>query len=200
MARPREFDLDEAADRARDAFWAGGYASTSVSDLCAATGQSVGSLYKAFGSKEALHRTGLSRYLAQASERATEVLGREDAVGALRSWLALAAEGASAGGCRAGCYAVLTAAELGASEPEVARLVREHDQRLILLVAGALRRAPLRAGVDPGEGAELLLTVSKGLQVSGRSGITPGTARAVLGLALRSLLRDDSTGWGIITS
>jgi NAD(P)-dependent dehydrogenase (short-subunit alcohol dehydrogenase family) len=165
MAGPREFDVDEAADRARDAFWAQGYASTSLPQLCAATGQSVGSLYKAFGSKEALHRAGLRRYLTQAADQATELLGGEDALAALRSWLAFAADGVCERGGRAGCYAVLVVAELGADLPEVARLVREHDQAMNSLIADALRRASLRADVDPTEGAGLLLAAVKGLIV-----------------------------------
>ena len=44
MARPREFDLDEVADRLLQTFWNHGYAATSVSDLSAATHLGPGSL------------------------------------------------------------------------------------------------------------------------------------------------------------
>jgi len=46
MVRPREFDRDEALDRATRAFWAKGYASTSTEDLLAAMNIGRQSLYK----------------------------------------------------------------------------------------------------------------------------------------------------------
>ena len=63
MARPREFDESEVLDAAIAAFWRGGYAATSISDLQAATGLSRGSLYKAFGYKHGLFLAALDRYL-----------------------------------------------------------------------------------------------------------------------------------------
>ena len=47
MARPREFDREEALERATGVFWAKGYASTSTDDL-------LTSLYNAFQDKRAL--------------------------------------------------------------------------------------------------------------------------------------------------
>jgi TetR/AcrR family transcriptional repressor of nem operon len=55
MVRPREFDRDEALDRATRAFWAKGYASTSTEDLLAAMNIGRQSLYNAFGDKRKLY-------------------------------------------------------------------------------------------------------------------------------------------------
>jgi len=60
--RPREFDIEQALDRAMDLFWRNGYEGTSLSDLTAALGITRPSLYAAFGNKEALFRTVLKRY------------------------------------------------------------------------------------------------------------------------------------------
>src|SRR5216683_2144590 len=62
MARPREFDRDEALDRATRAFWAKGYASTSTEDLLAAMNIGRQSLYNAFGDKRRLYLEALERY------------------------------------------------------------------------------------------------------------------------------------------
>src|SRR5215475_3677477 len=62
--RPREFDADEALDKALHVFWRQGYEGTSLTDLTEAMGISRPSLYAAFGNKEDLFRRALDRYAA----------------------------------------------------------------------------------------------------------------------------------------
>ncbi len=63
--RPRGFDRDEAVQQAMRLFWEHGYESTSLAQLKAAMGGiSAASFYAAFGSKEALFREAVGRYLA----------------------------------------------------------------------------------------------------------------------------------------
>lgn len=58
MARPREFDTNEAVAQIADRFWADGYEATGITDLEQATGLARASLYAAFGPKnEMLHRS-----------------------------------------------------------------------------------------------------------------------------------------------
>lgn len=62
--RPRSFDRGEAVQRAMLLFWEHGYEATSLAQLKAAMGGiSAASFYAAFGSKEALFREVLDRYL-----------------------------------------------------------------------------------------------------------------------------------------
>jgi AcrR family transcriptional regulator len=61
--RPREFDRDEALQRALGLFWAQGYEGTTLADLQKAMGGiSPPSFYAAFGSKEALFREVVELY------------------------------------------------------------------------------------------------------------------------------------------
>ena len=64
IGRPREFDMDQALDRALDVFWRKGYEGASICDLTAAMGINPPSLYAAFGNKEGLFRKALDRYAA----------------------------------------------------------------------------------------------------------------------------------------
>jgi TetR/AcrR family transcriptional regulator, copper-responsive repressor len=72
--RPIQYDPDTALARARDVFWASGFAASSLDALSAATGMNRPSLFNAFGDKEALYIATLERY-------------RDDSAAALREML-----------------------------------------------------------------------------------------------------------------
>src|SRR5581483_7587401 len=62
MARPREFDIDEALERAMAVFWAKGYEGASLQDLLKAMRIARGSLYKAFHDKRHIYLAALDHY------------------------------------------------------------------------------------------------------------------------------------------
>src|SRR5262249_14526945 len=61
--RKRQFDVDEALDRALEVFWARGYEGATLPELTRAMGINRPSLYAAFVNKEELFRKALDRYL-----------------------------------------------------------------------------------------------------------------------------------------
>src|SRR5690348_17740109 len=61
--RTRQFDVDEALDRALEVFWARGYEGATLPELTRAMGINRPSLYAAFGDKEQLFRRALDRYV-----------------------------------------------------------------------------------------------------------------------------------------
>lgn len=62
MARPREFDLEEAMTGAMRLFWANGYEESSLADLLEAMNISKGSFYKAFADKNSVYLKALDLY------------------------------------------------------------------------------------------------------------------------------------------
>ena len=72
MGRPREFDVDDALDRAMEVFWRNGYEGASVAELCQAMGIRPPSLYAAFGNKAGLFRHAIDRYLEQKTRYVAE--------------------------------------------------------------------------------------------------------------------------------
>ncbi|WP_025244943.1 TetR/AcrR family transcriptional regulator [Candidatus Sodalis pierantonius] len=77
--RPRTFDREAAVSQAMHLFWEHGYESTSLAQLKAAIGRGITapSFYAAFGSKEALFREAVDRYLTTHG-RVTDSLWQAD--------------------------------------------------------------------------------------------------------------------------
>jgi TetR/AcrR family transcriptional regulator, transcriptional repressor for nem operon len=73
--RPREFDHDEVLRVAFDQFWRKGVRGTSLSDIARDAGVQRGSLYNAYGSKEALFLTAYERYAGEYLATLQKALG-----------------------------------------------------------------------------------------------------------------------------
>ncbi len=190
MGRPREFDEAVVIGKARDAFWANGISATSISDLSDATSLSVGSIYKAFESKNGLCFRTLDDYLDDALDSIGKVLDSEASpLRGLRAWFAEAAANASGNSPTRGCYAVICATELAEGDPKMRKRLRDHDRRLRALVAQNLQAAADagEVSVDPALGARLVCTTLNGLQVESRKGISLADAQATMETVIRAL-------------
>ncbi|MDA8587212.1 TetR/AcrR family transcriptional regulator [Rhodobacteraceae bacterium] len=84
MARPREFDTDDALMDAMNVFWEHGYDAASLPELLTGMGLTRGSLYKAFTDKKNLFLEVLNRYEIEAVDTAVALLTTEPADGAER--------------------------------------------------------------------------------------------------------------------
>ena len=80
MARPREFEMDEALEGAMQIFWRQGYGATNLPDLLKAMGLTRGSFYKAFGDKRSVYLEALKRYDENNISAAVQLLGDADQV------------------------------------------------------------------------------------------------------------------------
>ncbi len=77
MARPREFEPDEAMEKVKDVFWRLGFEGASMSDLEAATGLGKQSLYRVFGDKRGMYLSALRHYEAHEAHEAVGLLKSE---------------------------------------------------------------------------------------------------------------------------
>ncbi|MDB6001907.1 MAG: TetR family transcriptional regulator, partial [Rhizobacter sp.] len=73
MAGVRQFDEEQALEKALSLFWRKGFAQTSMQELAAVTGVQRGSLYNAYQGKEAFFLQVFERY----RERFLAELGAE---------------------------------------------------------------------------------------------------------------------------
>src|SRR3954464_11387329 len=76
MARPKEFDREEALNRAMEVFWSRGYEAASVGELVKRMGINRQSLYDTFGDKHSLYLQALDRYREVEGAKLFELLER----------------------------------------------------------------------------------------------------------------------------
>src|SRR5918999_1970317 len=80
MARHKEFDRDEALQRAMEVFWSRGYEAASVGELVKRMGINRQSLYDTFGDKHSLYLQALDRYREVEGRKMFELLERPGSV------------------------------------------------------------------------------------------------------------------------
>ena len=173
MARPREFEIDKAVEKAMHVFWTHGYDGTSLPDLLNGMGIARGSLYKAFGSKKALFLKTLNLYDHNHVQPAVIMLNDKSIAGEER--IASVFEGAikTAGtGDRRGCLLCNTAAGASSEDAEIADIVNGQLGRMTRAFAVAL--ADTKAFASKSEPERLAEANSLTLQYVGLRVMTRG--------------------------
>lgn len=174
MARPREFDIDDALERAMLAFWAKGYEATSLDDLCASTGLGRSSLYAAFGGKQALYLGALEHYETAALSRiASALASRASPLEGIAAFVERIVDDIVAGPGRRGCFIGNCAAELARQDRTTATRVRQSMDRVQDAFKSALLQArgagQLRKNADVDALAAFLMSGIQGLRLVGKA-------------------------------
>nr|WP_246196368.1 TetR/AcrR family transcriptional regulator [Aquisphaera giovannonii] len=186
----RQFDADEALERAMGVFWRRGYEGATLDELTAAMGINRPSLYAAFGNKEQLFRRVLERYRAGPvgflRDALEEPTAREVAEAILRgAWRAFCDPGNPGG-----CLVVQAALACGAESESVRQELAAGRERAVAAIRERLRRAAregdLPAGASPRVLARYLATVMHGLAVQAAGGAGASELRRVADLAMRA--------------
>lgn len=190
MARPREFDEDEVLQAALRLFWEKGYEGTSLDDLMAAMRLTKSSLYKAFGSKEALFWRVVERYqrdfLDFRHAALAEPTPRRIAERLLDGITDLHSGEVNPVGCLE-----LNTALAGSKDAESIRqeLIRGRELFRLKLrdrFEETAATAPLPPGMTSDDAASLIISLIQGLAVQAKGGVSRETARRVARTALLS--------------
>ncbi|MFD4597966.1 TetR/AcrR family transcriptional regulator [Streptomyces sp. NPDC058464] len=190
MARIREFDIDQAVDRAMDLFWRQGYAETSLQDLLKELSIGSGSFYAAFGSKEQLYIHSLDRYLSLQGRDLEATLDETPGIRpAIRRVLTSLIEADLADPTR-GCLVVNTTTQCG-DQPLAADRVNTAIRQVESSLAGALERAQARGEISPEKSprelARFLTTFIQGIRIVGGARVGREFMEDALSTAMRSL-------------
>jgi TetR/AcrR family transcriptional regulator, transcriptional repressor for nem operon len=183
MVRPREFDRDEALERALRVFWAKGYASTSTDDLLAAMNIGRQSLYNAFGDKRSLYLEALERYQSEStSAHLARLNGNASPLGGIEALL-LGLVADDDGERALGCMGVGAVSEFGSADPELAALRAKVGPRLSRRLVERIREGQasgeIDAALDARQAAAFLQMTMQGIQLGARAGNDAKSLRAL---------------------
>ena len=188
--RPRGFDRDAALDSAMHLFWEHGYEGASLLTLRHAMGDiSSASFYAAFGSKEALYRETLARYL----DRHGSVVGALDderlpprarLEQALMGSVAVQTDLAHPQGCMVTLSATISS-EASTSTRTLTRTEREATrQALHRCVTAGVSTGDLNPTTDVAGLVALYDGLMLGISIQARDGIPAEQLRAAIGHAM----------------
>ena len=174
--RPREFDHDDVLRIAFDQFWRKGVRGTSLSDIARDAGVQRGSLYNAFGSKEALILCAYERYASEYLGSLQKALGSGTLRKRLTAFFDLTIKNFRSGSPPRGCPTTRGLMELGSVEGEgLDENARQAFADLVARITGLVQGA-LSEGAERGEfkgapeiAALHIVTVTRGLAVLERA-------------------------------
>ncbi len=189
--RPRAFDEAEFLNGAVALFSGAGFSGVGISDLTAATGLTVGSVYKAYQDKQGVFAKALERYI---SLREADLAALFEPLGNARAkieaLLRLYVELSQGKDGKLGCLVVAGIADLdhvGRAADMLRAQLSNRRRMLVELVAEGHRDGSIATDVDPEASAELLLALLHGMRVVGKGGTLTGNGDAFIHRALKIL-------------
>ena len=193
MARPRAFDESDVLAKARDQFWAYGYAATSVQDLESATGLSRSSLYATFGDKRHLYVRVLQTYRGDSQTYLRDLVAFaktfHDAVERL---FCDAAVRICACPLRKGCLIANAPAELASVDDEVSAFVCDNRETFVTTLLPLAERDASGLPLKPAAACDFVFTLYSGLSLLGKSGASHEEVLAVAQAGVTSLRAENS--------
>lgn len=175
MARPREFDAQEAAGKAMSLFWKVGYEDASLAELLNAMEITRGSFYKAFGDKQSIYLLALERYNEEVISETVRLLSDpSQGTGRARilSLFAKVAEAARLNGDRLGCFLCNAVVDRAAAGGEAEARLQAMVRRLENAFCHALRADGDLEETQARSTARGILSAYFGLRVLGRAGLS----------------------------
>jgi TetR/AcrR family transcriptional repressor of nem operon len=192
MPRPKEFNPNDALNKAMQVFWHKGYEATSMEDLLTAMDLNRGSLYDTFGDKRQLFLKVLDRYCHGFVGEKFSLLDQPGpAIPTLRRFIHGMIEGGLADPQRRGCLIANTVMELAPHEQDIAGKVfhamQMGEDAFFKILSRAKEQGELAKDKDPRALAQFLTTMMQGTIVMIKAGAPADTVKQTAKTALSIL-------------
>ena len=175
MARTKEFNEDQALDKAIEIFWHKGYNGTSAQDLVTHLGLSRSSLYDTFGDKQKLFSKSLQRYQKQSKDDILKLF--EDSKNikeTLHDIFKQAVIESLQDRITKGCFMVNSSVELAMHDEDVSKIVKSNSQEMEAVFTNALKKGQASGDISKAADARVLarfiFNTYSGIRVLARAG------------------------------
>ncbi len=191
MARPVEFDRDEALEAAMRLFWAQGYRATSVDALLKAMGIARSSLYASFGDKRSLFVEVLRLFSDRTRALFMEAWGQSEDLEAIPRFFGSTLLEVPRRRAGRGCLMVNTILELSEVDAGLSRLAAKELARVEVAFEECFAQAQAAGRYPTRRSAAALaahvMVVNQGLRVASRKRTSPRELAAQIDTALSLL-------------
>ena len=196
MVGVRQFDEAAVMQSALDLFRRKGLAATSMLDLAEATGVHRGSLYNAYGGKDAIFLIAFEAYAERYLGMIREVLDKTDPQAALTAFFEMVIASMCSGSPARGCLSTRTATEADAAGPAVQARLRQWLDEMEATIHAALAAPGLasRLALPPKAAARLLVTFTRGLAVMERVHQDTGRLRETATALVHLMIQSEAAG------
>lgn len=173
MARPREFDREEALRAALKVFWSQGYDGSSLRDLETEMGLSRSSLMAAFKDKQSLFEESLALYVKEYSEPRYKILREATSAHAgIRKFLSATVETSISGKSPAGCFIVNSTAGIDNADRKIRDFLESRlkirEKEIYNLLARAQESGELKKDLNIKSISRVIQSVSLGIPTLAR--------------------------------
>lgn len=188
--RPREFDMDDALDKAIRVFRESGYHATSIESLATGMGLASGSIYKAFKDKREVFIAALDRYIMLRNQQVRAVADTgKSGLRRLRDVLTFYVASSQGAEGQRGCLVVGTATQLATFDGEIAKRVstvlKSNHAFLTTLIVRGQADGSIRQDLNASATAGLMVCMTQGMRVVGKTGSTIVKSSSFVNLALK---------------
>jgi TetR/AcrR family transcriptional repressor of nem operon len=193
MPRPKEFNPEEAIEKAMHVFWHKGYEAASIEDLLDAMEINRGSLYATYGGKRDLFLKAMDHYCGEGGvgNRFSILLQPGPAMPLIHRFVDAIADFVLSDPLRRGCLITNTVMELAPHDKNIGKKVSGRVQMLedafFKLLKRAQREGNLSKDKDPLALARVLITVMQGMIVMVKAGTPTAVVRQTVKTALSIL-------------
>jgi AcrR family transcriptional regulator len=200
MAGIKQFNEEQALERAMHVFWERGYGATSMQELAQATGVLRGSLYHAYGDKQRIFLLAFARYQQQYLEKVRKQLQQDEPEAALRAYFAYVISSMSEpvpqldetpSSRTRGCLTTKIATDETAMDEPVRNALRGMLEGLAEALEQRLSQpdAVARLSLSPQDAARLLVTFTRGNVVMERIYHSPEQLQATADSMIQILFK-----------
>jgi len=175
MARTKEFNEDQALDKAIEIFWHKGYNGTSAQDLVTHLGLSRSSLYDTFGDKQKLFVKSLKRYQKKSQDHVVDLFNTSENIKeTLHDLFKQAVIESLEDRITKGCFMVNTSVELAMHDQEIAKIVQNNSRVMEEVFTNAVQKGQDLGQISKKNDARVLARFIfnnySGIRVLARSG------------------------------